>query len=107
MTDQTASVVKAGQRLASTVCETQVIVIKAAEEFSLECGGHPMSADLSGGEIGTPAGGLDAGTLIGKRYVLPGSEAVEVMATRGGSGSLSIDGVVLTLKDSKPLPASD
>ncbi|WP_020108400.1 hypothetical protein [Nocardia sp. 348MFTsu5.1] len=107
MTDRTVSVLKAGQRLASTVCETQVIVIKTSGQLSLECGGYPMSDDLAAPADGAPVDGLDGGTLIGKRYTLPDSDAVEVMATRGGAGSLSIGGVLLTLKESKPLPASD
>jgi hypothetical protein len=107
MTDRTASVLKAGQRLTSVVCKTQVIITKADNQVILECGGYPMSDDLAAPETNTPRSGLDGGTLIGKRYTLPGDDGVEVMVTRGGAGSLSVDGVVLTLKDSKPLPASD
>ena len=32
---------------------------------------------------------------------------IEVLATKGGAGSLSLDGQPLALKDAKPLPSSD
>jgi len=37
--------IKAGTRLKSAVCETQIMVIKApAGEYDLRCGGEPMLA---------------------------------------------------------------
>ena len=35
------------------------------------------------------------------------SAGIEVLATKGGAGSLSLDGQPLALKDAKPLPSSD
>jgi hypothetical protein len=57
------------------------------------------------------AGGLvDAafagGTQMGKRFADP-ETGIEVLATKGGEGSLSLDGRPLALKDAKPLPSSD
>ena len=35
---------KPGQRLASAVCDTEVVVVKApAADVDLRCGGHPMT----------------------------------------------------------------
>lgn len=45
--------VKAGAKLKSAVCETQLVVVKAsAGEYDLRCGGAPM---LAGAAV-TPAG---------------------------------------------------
>lgn len=95
---------KAGTRLKSAVCETEVMVIRGAEVI-VECGGAPMGetrpADRSPLD---PA--FAAGTLIGKRYV-DAAGTVELLCVKPGKGSLSIGGVALQVKDAKPLPASD
>jgi hypothetical protein len=101
-----AMTLKAGSRFKSAVCETQVMVIKApAEAFELRCGGAEMIAPAAAG-----AGQLDpaqAGeTLIGKRYVDAG-ETVELLCTKGGKGSLFLNGVALQVKQAKQLPSSD
>ena len=88
--------------------DTEVIVVKAASgDASLECGGHPMVPQ--GGE--RPSGlTLDPtfadGTAVGKRFADEES-GLEVLCTKAGEGSLSLDGVVLPLKGAKPLPSSD
>ena len=46
------------------------------------------------------------GTQIGKRYVNEAGD-LEVLCTKPGEGSLSVDGVALTIKGAKPLPSSD
>ena len=43
---------------------------------------------------------------MGKRYV-DSAGSVELLCVKPGKGSLALDGVVLTVKDAKPLPASD
>jgi hypothetical protein len=97
---------KNGTRLKSQVDETQVIVVKAADSLDdLRCGGQPMvTLDVvtSGGAT-DPA--LSDGTVMGKRYV--GEGDAEVLVTKAGSGTLSIGATPLTLKEAKPLPASD
>jgi hypothetical protein len=101
-------ITKAGLRLRSVVCDTEVIVIKAPkEDLDLRCGGEPMVelADASG-RSGAPAAPHDAGTLIGKRYALA-EPAVEVLCTKPGSGSLSIGDAPLPAKEASPLPSSD
>lgn len=98
--------IKAGARLKSAVCDTQVMVIKApAGDHDLRCGGQPMlPPDGEGG--GAPAAGLDGGTLIGKRYV-NADESIELLCTKGGAGSLSLGDTPLEVKQAKQLPSSD
>ena len=61
---------KAGSRLKSTVCDTQVMVIAApAGDLALTCGGAPLAdvtAQVVKGEINPDH---KDGTQIGKRYV--------------------------------------
>lgn len=95
---------KAGSKLKSAVCDTEVMVIKGAD-VALECGGAPMSADRPAERaVINPA--FAEGTKMGKRYV-DASGAVELLCVKAGAGSLSIAGVALQAKDAKPLPSSD
>jgi hypothetical protein len=99
--------IKNGTRLQSQVCDTQVIVVKAADSLDdLRCGGQPM-IPLDAGRPADAA--LDPafadGNAMGKRYV-DGSDA-EVLVTKAGAGSLSVGTTVLVIKEAKPLPASD
>lgn len=99
---------KPGSRWKSAVCDAEVVVVRATRDpVSLECGGHPMTP------LGTaPAAGLTLdpalaeGVLVGKRYFDEASGA-EVLCSKAGAGSLSLDGRPLKRKDAKPLPASD
>ncbi len=94
---------KPGSKLKSAVCDTEVMVIRAAEG-SLECGGVPMAdAPESAGE---PNPDFAEGTQMGKRYV-DADGTVEVLCVKAGKGSLSMDGVALTTKEAKSLPSSD
>jgi hypothetical protein len=101
--------VKAGEQMASTVCTTRVIVVRApAVEIDLTCGGSPM-VPLSAGEptiTGAPAPGADGGTALGKRYA-DDELGLELLATKAGAGSLAVNGNPIELKVAKPLPASD
>jgi hypothetical protein len=99
---------KNGARLRSQVDATEVIVVRgAAGEVELGCGGHPM-VQLGGTVLEglSVKDGLDAGTQLGKRYTNV-ADSVELLVTKPGSGSLTLDGEVLELKSAKPLPASD
>jgi hypothetical protein len=101
-------ITKAGLRLASVVCDTEVIVIKAPkDDLDLRCGGQPM-VELGDGvtRVGEPAAPFDTGTLIGKRYATA-DPAVEVLCTKAGAGSLSIGDTPLPAKEATPLPSSD
>jgi hypothetical protein len=96
---------RAGEQLASTVCAAKVVVVRApAGGAALACGGSPMVP--AGSAQPVPASGGEAATLIGKRYV-NADDTLEVLCTSSGTGELSCDGVPMTLKAAKPLPASD
>ncbi|MFN3472428.1 MAG: hypothetical protein ACK4ZW_00140 [Blastomonas sp.] len=94
---------KPGTRLKSAVCSTEVMVIRSGEG-TIECGGTPMAETAQ--PEGEPAEAHSAGTLIGKRYV-DAAGTFELLCVKPGKGSLSVDGVALSTKDAKPLPASD
>lgn len=98
---------KNGTRLQSQVCDTQVIVVRSAQSLDdLRAGGAPMvpidaqkSADL------TIDPDFADGNAMGKRYV--DDNGAEVLVTKAGAGTLSIGSTPLSLKEAKPLPASD
>ena len=98
---------KPGSRWASAVDATEVIVVRPGPDgLSLECGGHPM---IPGGSDKPTGLTLDperaGGTAVGKRFAH--DSGLEVLCTKGGDGTLSVDGTVLPPKDAKPLPSSD
>lgn len=99
--------IKNGTRLRSQVCDTQVIVVKTSEALDhLQCGGAPMLA--IGHEPADTAQldpALSGGSLMGKRYV--DESGAEVLVTKAGAGTLSAGATPLSLKEAKPLPASD
>jgi len=99
--------IKAGTRLKSAVSDAEVVVIKAPTgSVTIECGGRPMRAlddDAPREEI---AGDAGEGVALGKRYV-DENESIELLCTKAGDGSLSVDGTPLALKGAKPLPSSD
>lgn len=96
---------KAGTKLKSAVCDTEVMIIKTGPDSVFACGGAPMVADRSG-DPGTIDPAFAEGTKMGKRYT-DAAGTVELLCIKPGAGSLSLDGVALQLKDAKPLPASD
>ena len=100
--------VKAGTRLASTVCSSEVIVIQSPEgDLDITCGGCVMFpiGDSIEGDFSLKAG-HDEGILLGKRYVSE-DEALELLSVKPGEGSLALNGEILSVKGSKPLPSSD
>ena len=107
---QGASMIKNGTRLQSQVCDTQVIVVRSADSLDdLRAGGAPMVPIGTEGTPAMPASrstrSLSDGNLMGKRYV--DDAGAEVLVTKAGKGTLSIGSTPLTLKEAKPLPASD
>lgn len=99
--------IKNGTRLQSQVCDTQVIVVRAADSLDDLCaGGFPM---VPFGAEKSPDAVLDAalaeGNVMGKRYV--DENGAEVLVTKPGVGTLSVGQTPLLLKEAKPLPASD
>lgn len=96
---------KAGSKLHSAVCDTDVMVIKGSGDVALTCGGAEMLTARSGA-----AGELDpafaGGTAMGKRYQ-SADGSVELLCIKPGKGTLAIDGVPLEIKAAKALPSSD
>jgi hypothetical protein len=105
-----AMTLKPGARLFSAVCTTELIAIKApAVEVDLTIGGAPpvsAAADRQQSGSSSVADGHGGGAPMGKRYV-DDADTVELLCTRAGEGVPALDGVLLQLKDAKPLPASD
>ena len=102
------AVLKAGSRLKSAVCSSELMVVVApAGDVSLTCGGAPV---LELGADAPAAGEVDpdhkTGTQMGMRYTNEAGD-IEVLCTKPGEGSLAADGVVLEIKGAKPLPSSD
>ena len=98
---------KAGARLKSAVCTTEVIVVKTPTgNVDVTCGGVPMVAAAETVERSAPKPEAASGTALGKRYV-NSDETLEILCTKAGEGSLGIGDTLLSLKEAKPLPASD
>jgi hypothetical protein len=102
------AVLKAGTRLRSAVCNTEVMVVAAPkEDVELTCGGSPVIELGAEPEAGaSPSDDAKEGTQIGKRYVNEAGD-LEVLCTKPGEGSLGAGGALLTIKGAKPLPSSD
>lgn len=96
---------KAGLKLRSTACSTEVIVVRpAAAPVGLTCCGAPLTAD----EVPAPAplAADPDGVLLGKRYT-DEETGLELLCTKPGPGPLTVDGRTVLVKGSKPLPSSD
>ena len=94
---------KPGSRWKSAMSSAEVVVVRAPKSpVTLECGGQPMST--AGGGTADPA--VKADVLLGKRYV-DGDSGLEVLCAKAGAGPLTVDGRVLTVKETRALPASD
>jgi hypothetical protein len=99
---------KPGSRWKSVVCDTEVVVVRAVKEpAELQCGGHPMAPHNAEKPAGLAISAeFSAGTQPGKRFA-DEVTGLEILATKGGAGSLSIDGRAIGAKEAKKLPASD
>ena len=98
---------KAGARLKSAVCDTQVMVIAApAGDSALSCGGAPLLDATATAARGAIDPEHKNGTQIGKRYVNEDG-SLELLCTKPGEGSLALAGTKLKLKEAKALPSSD
>ena len=92
---------------------TEVVVVRPPDgPRSLGCGGAEMvPLDADGGGGGGGGGGtldpeLAGGTQMGKRYA-DETSGLELLCTKAGDGTLTLDGTPIELKGAKPLPASD
>jgi hypothetical protein len=99
---------KPGSRWKSAVCDTEVVIVKPPKgEVSLECGGQPMVAFTAAKPEGAALSADHAGgTQAGKRFADEAS-GLEVLCSKGGRGSLSLNGQPIAAKDAKKLPSSD
>jgi hypothetical protein len=105
--EEAMATLKAGSRLKSAVCDTQVMVIAApAGDVALTCGGAPMLEAAANAPRGTVDPDHKNGTQIGKRYVNEAGD-LELLCTKPGKGALGAGGKPLTVKGAKPLPSSD
>ena len=95
---------KAGTKLKSAVCSTEVVVIKTSGA-AVECGGMPMTPEAPA-QRGALNPAFAGGTKIGKRY-MDAAHTLELLCIKAGKGSLSSGGVALQLREAKPLPSSD
>jgi hypothetical protein len=95
----------AGERLGSTACSTEVIVVRPpAADVHLTCGFAPMMPLPA--EIKEKVAEDGPGSLAGKRYVHPAS-GMELLCTKPGAGQLRVDDDVLGIRQAKNLPSSD
>jgi hypothetical protein len=99
---------KPGSRWKSAVCDVEVVVVRSTgADVALECGGHPMVTHGAAKPEGLAiAAGRAGGAQAGKRFV-DDVTGLEVLCTKAGAGSLSIDGREIAVKEAKKLPASD
>lgn len=97
---------RVGQTLHSAVDSTTVVVIRAPDaDVSVTCGDAEMltSAPVT---ASPPSSAGGEGAQLGKRYV-DAAETVELLCTKAGASALAVDGAPVSLKEAKPLPASD
>jgi hypothetical protein len=99
---------KPGSRWRSAVCEGEFIVVRPPKTAAtLECGGAAVIPHaVARPEGGSVAEAHAAGVQAGKRFVDP-ETSLEVLGTKAGAGSLSIDGRAIGAAEAKKLPASD
>jgi hypothetical protein len=99
---------RAGTRLKSAVCTTEVIVVKSPKGSGVVlCGGSPMLDVREEPAIGgAPVPDAMDGTQLGKRYV-DEQAGLEVLCTKQGDGSLALDDRPLEIQGAKALPPSD
>ena len=99
---------KPGSRWKSAVCDTELVVVRPSKSaVSLECGGHEVIPHAATRPEGVAiSADHAAGSLAGKRYSDPES-GLEVLCSKGGAGSISVDGRAIGMAEAKKLPASD
>ena len=101
--------IKPGLRLKSAVCSTEVMVIRAPAgeaQLGLRRRGDARHRRSRAGAGAAWIRRTLSGSLIGKRYV-DAEERFELLCTKGGEGSLSLNGAPLSVKQAKALPSSD
>jgi hypothetical protein len=99
---------KPGSRWRSAVCDAELVVVRPPKApASLECGGQPVIPHAEARPEGaSPSADHSGGVLAGKRYTDPES-GMEVLCSKAGAGSLSVDGRPIGAAEAKKLPSSD
>jgi len=99
---------KPGSRWRSSVCDAEVVVVRPPKVAAvLECGGHAMTQFGGARPEGLePATDRCDGAQIGKRY-FDEETGLEALVSKGGQGSLSVDGRLLKQKEAKAHQSSD
>ncbi|ALC12875.1 hypothetical protein [Sphingopyxis sp. 113P3] len=99
---------KPGSRWKSAVCDAQLVVVRPPKVAGeLQCGGVPvLPIDDGAAPTGDVSPDFSDGVAIGKRYV-DEETGLEVLGAKAGKGSLAFNGIAMTVKGAKPLPASD
>jgi len=100
---------KPGSRWKSSVCNAEVVVVRPPKgsDLNLECGGvamTPLAGEKPAGATLNPA--FAEGVQSGKRY-FDEDTGLEVLGSKAGDGSLSLNGRPLQRREAKALPASD
>src|SRR3978361_915064 len=99
---------KPGSRWKSAVCDAELVVVRPPKTaVTREWGGQPVAPHAGARSEGLSLSADHAGgCLAGKRYTDPVS-GLEVLCSKAGAGSLSIDGRAIQAAEAKKLPASD
>ena len=99
--------IKPGSRWKSRVCSAEAIVVRPPKgEGNPQCGGVDMVPFGESAEPAEMVAGLAEGSLVGKRYRSEQS-GIELLCTKGGTGSFGFAGERLEQAETKKLPASD
>ena len=99
---------KPGSRWKSAVCGAEFVVVRPPKQAAaVQCGGHDLLAAGTAAPDGLAiAEGLSDGIHMGKRY-FDEESGLELLASKPGLGSLTIDGRKMGPKEAKALPSSD
>ena len=99
---------KPGSRWKSAVCDAELVVVRPPKvAVRLECGGHTVGSFADARPEGLSlSADHAAGCAAGKRFV-DQDTGLEVLCTKAGAGSLSVDGRPIGATEAKKLPASD
>ncbi|MCZ6887539.1 MAG: hypothetical protein O7H39_03510 [Gammaproteobacteria bacterium] len=94
-----------GQRLKSTSCTTEIMVIAApGGDIDLMCGGALMGGEDDNGATVHPD--FAEGSALGKRYINDDGD-LELLCVKAGEGSLSVGESALTIKGATKRPKTD
>ena len=99
---------KPGTRWKSAVCDAEFVVVRGDEGVvEISCGGLRLIPHSTPRPDAPPlSSSPTAGSVAGRRYC-DASSRFEVLCTRSGPGSLSVDGRELVPAGPKKLPSSD